>query len=166
MKTPICSICLQSDILCASCKKNIGTKNISDRGVEIIKKLYKLSKTVKSLDKITIEKVFDFGGLIVVTCDKSDVSSIVGKDGRIVNGLREGLGKQIKIIGVDKIKIMVTNLLFPAKIVSVGNFYSAGLESLKINLDKNQLRNLPASKEELIKAAEEISGMKVIINVQ
>ncbi|MBI2085094.1 MAG: hypothetical protein HYT71_01110 [Candidatus Aenigmarchaeota archaeon] len=166
MKTPICSICLQSNILCASCRRNIDAGKISGRGVGIIKKLYELSKSVKSLDKITIKKVFDFDGLVVVVCDKSDVPSIVGKDGRIVNDLRKSLGKQIKIIGVDEIKIMITNLFFPAKAVRVGNFYSAGLESLKINLDKNQLRNLPASKEELIKAAEEISGMKVHINVQ
>ncbi len=166
MKTPICSICLQSDILCASCRKNIETGNISNRGEEVIKKLYELSKTVKSLAKAVIKKVLDFDGMIVIVCDKSDVSNIVGRDGRIVNDLRKCFGMQIKIVGEGDTKSMVSDLMFPAKVISVGSFYSSGTESLKINLDKNQLRNLPANKEELIKAAKELSGMNVILNVQ
>lgn len=166
MKTPICSICLQSDILCASCRKNIEAEKISKLGVEIIKNLYSLSKTVKSLENVNIEKVVDLDSLAVILCQKNDVANVVGKNGRITNELRKIFGKQVKVIGKEDYKSMISNLMFPAKVDGVGKLYSNGVESLKVNLQKNQLRNFPAKKEDLLAAIAEITNMKVELSVQ
>ena len=166
MRTPICSVCLQSDILCARCRKNIESGKISKQGVEIIRNLHYLSKSVKSLENVNIEKVIDMDSLLVIVCQKGDVANLVGKDGRITNGLRKNFGKQIKVIGKEDNKSMISNLMFPAKIDGIGKLYSNGAESLKISLQKNQLGNLPAKKEDLLTAAAEISGMPVEFSVQ
>ncbi|MBI3412782.1 MAG: hypothetical protein HY051_01735 [Candidatus Aenigmarchaeota archaeon] len=161
MRTPICSVCLQSDILCKSCARNIEAGKISALGAGIIKNLYELSRKVKSVDSVNIEKVLDFDSLVVIICQKSDVPNLVGRGGRITGELRKKFGKQIKVIGRDQYKQMIADLVFPARIEGIGKLYSGGVESLKINVQKNQLMKLPAKREDLLKAAAEISGMKV-----
>lgn len=166
MKTPICSICLQSDILCASCMKNVQMNRINKQGVEIIKNLHKLSKTVKSLENVNIEKVVDLDSLTVILCQKNDVANVVGKNGRITNELRKISGKQVKVIGKEDYKSMISNLMFPAKVDGVGKLYSNGVESLKVSLQKNQLRKFPARKEDLLAAIKELTNMKTELSVQ
>lgn len=166
MKTPICLICLQSDILCASCMKNVQMNKIGKRGIEIIKNLHKLSKTVKSLENANIEKVIDLDSVAVILCQKNDVANIVGKDGRITNELRKIFGKQIKVLGKEDYRSMISNLMFPAKVDGVGKLYSNGVESLKVSLQKNQLKKFPAKKEDLLAVIAEITNMKTELSVQ
>ncbi|MBI4167417.1 MAG: hypothetical protein HY515_00520 [Candidatus Aenigmarchaeota archaeon] len=166
MKTPVCSVCLQSNILCASCSKNVAVGKISGLGVDIIRHIYELSKSVKSLDKVEIEKIIDMESLVVIICKKNDVASLVGKNGRITNDLRKKFGRQIKVVGNDEHRTMISNLIFPARLDTIGKLYSAGSESLKIRLQKNQLRNLPGKKEDLVEIIEELTGMKAELSVQ
>ncbi|MFH0890155.1 MAG: hypothetical protein V1836_03395 [Candidatus Aenigmatarchaeota archaeon] len=165
MKTPICSICLQSDILCQSCSNNVASGRLSREGADIIKKLYQMSKEIKSLANVTVEKVLTFESLVVIIVPKRDVPGIVGKEGRIAIEVKRQFGKQIKVVGDGDYKTMISGLMYPAKIESIGKLYSNGKESLKINLRRGELRNLPARKEDLLKAAEEISGRESVISV-
>ncbi|MBI4176907.1 MAG: hypothetical protein HY516_00915 [Candidatus Aenigmarchaeota archaeon] len=166
MKTPICSVCLQSDILCASCSRNIATKKISPAGLRIIKKLHEISRNVRSLENVSVEKIIDTESLIAIVCGKSDVANLVGREGRITNELRKISGKQVKIVGEGDYKSIISSLMFPAAIEGVGKLYSGGRESLKINMRRNQMRNLPAKKDDLLLAASEITGLRAEFNFQ
>ncbi|MBI1972206.1 MAG: hypothetical protein HYS53_02800 [Candidatus Aenigmarchaeota archaeon] len=165
MKTPICSICLQSDILCARCRKNVETGRISGLGAKVIKNLYALSKTTRSLDNVVIEKVVDLDSLILILCQKTDVANMVGREGRITKELRKNFGKQVKIVGREDYKGMISSLMFPAR-VSIGKLYSNGMESIKITMQKSQLKSLPAKQEDLLTAITEITNMKTELSVQ
>lgn len=166
MKTPVCSICLQSDILCVSCSRNVASKKISSDGIKIIKKLHELSKSYRRLENVSVEKIIDTGSLIAIVCGKMDVASLVGRDGRITGELRKISGKQVKIIGSGDYKSVIYSLMFPSTVESVGKLYSDGVESLKINIRRSQIRNLPAKKEDLLLVASEITGLRTELSVQ
>lgn len=161
MKAPICSVCLQSDIICRSCEKSVASSHIGRDSIAIIKKLYEMSKEIKSLSQINIEKVICYGNLVVLVVPRADVPSVVGKGGRIIDEVKKCSGKQIKVVGREDRKTMITWLMFPARLMSVGNLYSNGIESIKISIKKSELKNLPADKADLIHAASEMSGMGV-----
>src|SRR3989338_7293155 len=112
MKAPICSVCLQSNILCTSCSRSVTNGKISGSGVDIIRHIYGLSKSVKSLDSVTIEKIIDTESVIVIVCKNNDVADLVGKGGKITNDLRKKFGRQIKILSNTYYKTMVPNLIF------------------------------------------------------
>ncbi len=164
MKAPICSICLQSDILCQSCSNAVASGKIGREGANIIKKLYAMSKEIKSLANVTVEKVLTFESLVVIIVPKRDVPNVVGKEGRIAIEVKKHFGKQVKVVGNGDYKTMISGLMYPARVESIGKLYSNGNESIKINLRKSELRNLPAKKEDLIRAVEEISGLETIIS--
>ena len=161
MRTPICSICLESGILCPKCERNVSYGKITKEGIEFIKTIYHMSKNIKSLDKISIEKVLVSDSLIVLQCPKTDVANAVGKSGRVVNGLKAHFGKQIKVIGNEDYRSMLLGLFFPAKLSGTDKLYSNNGESLRIRIEKNQLRNLPSKRDDLLFAAKEITGMNV-----
>ncbi len=160
MKAPICSVCLQSNILCASCSRSVANGKISGPGVDIIRHIHDLSKSIKPLDSVTIEKIIDTESVIAIVCKNNDVANLVGKNGRISNDLRKKFGKQIKILANGDYRTMISNLIFPARLDAIGKLYSAGMESLRIRLQKNQLINLPGKKEDLLEIIEELTGME------
>jgi len=152
-------------MLCSRCEKNVSSGKTTQEGTEVIKTIYQMSKNIKSLNNISIEKVLVFGDLIVIQCPKSDVPNVVGKDGRIVNSIKTCFGKQVKIIGNDDHRSMLSSLFFPAKLSGVDRIYTDNNESLRIRIEKNQLRVLPSKKEDLIKVAEEITGMNMELSI-
>ncbi len=161
MKTPICSVCLQSDIICRSCEKTIASGCVGRESVPVIKKLYEMSKEIKPLSRVSIEKIICHGNLVVLVVPRADVPGVVGKNGRIIEEVKKFSGKQVKVVGMDDRKTMITWLMFPARLVGIGNLYSNGIESVKISIKRSELRNLPANKDDLMRAASEMSGMGV-----
>jgi transcription antitermination factor NusA-like protein len=120
-----------------------------------------MSKETKSLSHISIEKVICHGNLVVLIVPRADVPNVVGKRGKIIDEVKKCSGKQVKVVGREDRKTMITWLMFPARLVGVGSLYSNGVESIKIGIKKSELRNLPADKDDLIHAAAEMSGMGV-----
>ncbi len=161
MKAPICSVCLQSNILCRSCEKNAASGHIGHDSIAIIKKLYEMSKKIESLSHASIEKVFCHGNLAVIVVPKADVPNVIGRGGRIIDEVKKCSGKQAKVVGREDRKTMITRLMFPARLAGVGSLYSNGVESIKISIKKSELKKLPASKDDLVHAVSEISGMGV-----
>jgi transcription antitermination factor NusA-like protein len=86
-KTPICSVCLKSDILCLGCKRKLEEGKISPLDVKISRALFELAQKYRGLDSITFKRAIEVEGLIVLLVGRGEINIVVGKGGRIVRKL-------------------------------------------------------------------------------
>ena len=54
MQTPICEVCLKSDILCNACQDLLNKGIMTKEEVEIARYIYKLSERMKSIRNVNI----------------------------------------------------------------------------------------------------------------
>ena len=94
MKAPICSVCLNSNILCTACKKKMEEGEVSDSDLKISRIINDVAKKFKPLGDVEIKKVFEGSNLAVIICKKGDGPRLVGKNGvtqELVSSTRQAL---------------------------------------------------------------------------
>ena len=153
MKTPICSICLNSDMLCMACKRKLDEGNISEADVRLARAVRTLANTFKVLDKITIKKVLEGENIIVMMCGNGDRPKLVGRDGVVISRLSKMMGKNVRVVEeVEDVKDFIKNIIHPVPLEGINVVYSNEGETLKVLIPRN--RNLPlpeAAFREIIK---------------
>jgi hypothetical protein len=82
MKTPICDICLKSDILCPACIDKIERGIISNDDIGSLKKIKSASARIKPLQGIMIKRIFNTRGFMVLVCEKGNATRIIGGAGQ------------------------------------------------------------------------------------
>ena len=143
MKTPICEICLNSDLLCSACEQ----KNVSENEIKVLKFLFKLSDKVRSLDDIKIIRVID-SDIVLIISGKGDGAKIVGKGGSIVKALAKEFGKSIKVIEeADDFKEFLQKLFSPVQIIGVNTVFSQHGEQYKIRISVSNKGKIQVSPE-------------------
>jgi len=166
MKTPICEVCLKSDILCTACQEKINNNQINKSDVNVCRFLYGLSKKIKSLGDAEIRKIINSNNLLIVA-GKGDAAKLVGKGGSVVKVLAKEFGKSIRIIEEDKeLKSFVTSLITPAKINGINTVFTEGQEKLKIRIWETDKSKMPMSKEELATIIKDVFDADVKISVE
>ena len=87
MNLPICSVCLNSDLLCPACQEKVDKKLVSEKELELYRRVSQLSEKFKGLKDVEIESLIEDKDVLVVVCSKGDVSRVVGRGGSNIKRL-------------------------------------------------------------------------------
>ena len=159
MKTPICEVCLNSDILCGGCQGKLQRGELTQAEVSVSKFLFKLSDGVKSLKDASVLKIID-GDVLVIVAAKGDAPRIVGKAGAIVKALAKEFGKSIRVIEESDFKTFVQNIVSPLPVNGVNVLYTPEGEVLRVRLPVMQKNRLLISGESFSSIISIVFGKK------
>lgn len=139
-------MCLKSSILCLGCERKLKEGKISSLDVKISRVLFDLAQKYRGLDRINFKRAIEANGLIVLLVGSGEISTVVGKGGRIIWRLAEALHAKVRVIeeGAD-IRKQVQDVLTPAKVHGINILYSGGGEEYRIRVPRTHLKLLPAS---------------------
>ncbi len=159
MKTPICNVCVKSDVLCSSCQEKLDEGEISELDVKISRLLHDLSKEHGSLKDSEIIKTYEAEDVIVILTAEGDGAKVVGRNGDIVKELADELGKSIRVVenSEDDYKVM-KGLLSPAEVESVNTVFKPDGQAKKIVVDEQYKGKTSMTSDELQEIISDITG--------
>ena len=142
MQTPICEVCLKSNILCSGCQEKLNSGKISNKDVEVSRYLYGLSERMRSIRDIKILKVVDCGTLIIIT-GIGDAAKLVGREGVVVKKIARDFKKSIRILEeASTFKGFVEELVSPAPVSGINTLYKEDQEVYRIKIPAIQRNNV------------------------
>ena len=142
MQTPICEVCLRSNILCSGCQEKLNSGKISQKDVEVSRYLYGLSERMRSIRDIKILKVVDCGTLIIIT-GIGDAAKLVGREGVVVKKIAKYFKKSIRILEeASTFKGFVEELVSPAPVSGINTLYKEDQEVYRIKIPAIQRNNV------------------------
>ncbi|MBU3897225.1 MAG: hypothetical protein KJ697_04860 [Nanoarchaeota archaeon] len=163
MQSSICEMCLNSDALCSICKSKLERGETNQIEINISRFINELSRKVRSLENVKIEKAIESGTIVIVTA-KGDAGKMVGKGGTIVKALAKKFGKPIKII--EKTEVMrdfMQSLISPAMITGVNIIYTPDGEIYKLRISSEHKKNMTIEKEDIMKIGSSVFDKKIEI---
>jgi transcription antitermination factor NusA-like protein len=124
MKTELCSFCLKSGMLCQKCSAKVKAGEISELDLKIARQLLLLEEKYPSLQNVCFFKAVDANRTIALIVGHGDVPRLLGYGGKIVNALRDEMGKSIRILenGVDDRKFL-EDLFTPLNILTINTIW-------------------------------------------
>lgn len=162
MKSQICNVCLNSDILCKACRKNLENGSISEHGISILKMINDAAKRFKPLEGIEIKKVVDSGRVTVVICRRGDGARLVGREGAMVKKLSKIAGKEIRVVEESgDLKEFIQNLINPVPLIGLNVVYTPGEEVLKVLIPYR--RRVPIEENSLSDIVRQVFGKDVMV---
>ncbi len=154
---PICEKCAQSDALCETCQKKLDNGEISQLDIKIARLLYELyEKNV--LGDPSFERSIELPDFIVIIT-KSNVSTLIGKGGRVVRILSEKLGKRVRIVKKGSIKEIVNDLVSPARIMGFTTIYSKEGEKQRILIPEADRKKILLKEESIKQVLKQLCGV-------
>jgi len=163
MQTPICEVCLKSDILCSACQEKLSTGKISKADVEIARYLYNLSDKMRSIRDVKILKIIDCGTLIIIT-GRGDAAKLVGRDGVVVKKIAKEFKKSIRILEeAPSFKDFVEELISPASINGINMLFRENEEVYRIRVPATQKNQVIITPESFSKIISNFYNLKVEI---
>lgn len=144
MKTPICNICQNSELLCSGCQKKLENGEISEHDVEVARVLYDLSEKFPVLKKAEFKNTIAIDNLTVIVVPKGTAGQMIGRGGVFVKELSSALDRKVKIVEeTPNEKELVEKILFPAKLRGINVFYSPNQKKkYKVRVPKKDKRKV------------------------
>ncbi|MCP8316415.1 MAG: hypothetical protein H3Z51_06085, partial [archaeon] len=119
MKTPICSFCAKTGILCPKCEAKLRGGHISKADVEASVQLTKLAEKLPELNKITLIRAFDIDGEYVLVLKAGDLATL-RREPQTIKKIESELQRKVWYIeGEASDRKMLEDLFYPIKIVTV-----------------------------------------------
>ena len=143
MKTPLCEVCLSSDILCSGCQEKLETNKISQDEIDISRYLFNLSSKISSLKGVRLLKAVNTNNMLLMIAGKGDARKLVGKGGIVVKKLAKKMGKSIKVIEENNFSNFITDFFHPISIHGVNIVYTEGKESYRVRIPISHKNRLP-----------------------
>ena len=138
MKSPICEICLKSDLLCPACQGKVERGEVTQTDIKILSLLHKESEKNKDLENIEIKKIVDCQDVILIICSKREAAKIVGKGGFFVKKIQDIVNKPVRIVEESgSLREFIQNIILPVPIIGLNTLYTAKGEKYKIIIPKN-----------------------------
>ncbi len=162
MKSPICSVCLNSEILCSACQNKVNSGSISEKELDVIRKVNKLSSKIRG--DIEIKRIMETDNTIVIVCSPGSSFKVIGKGASNIKTLSKDMGKTIRVIddSTDQ-RTLIQNVIFPIPITGFALVYSAGGEKYKITVSTG---SLPVSRNSFVEIAKKILGKDVSLEIE
>ncbi len=144
MKSPICEVCLKSEILCSACQEKINTGQLQEKDVEILNLLYKESRKNKSLADVEIKRIVEGQDLILIVCSNGSGRKIVGRGGFLAKQI-EGISKKpVRIVEESSDpRSFLQNIVQPVPIINLNVLYSPQGEKYRIIIPRNSRLPMP-----------------------
>lgn len=144
MKAPICSICLNSDMLCMACKKKLDSGEITESGIKVARIINDVAKNFKPLNEVTLKGVIEGKNVALIICSKGDVAKLIGKDGIMIKKLSKLAKKPLRVVEeTADIREAVKSLIYPVPLVRLNILYRPEGEMLKVVIPKGMSTPIP-----------------------
>lgn len=142
MQTPICEVCVNSDMLCQHCQTKLDSGVISEIEFQVSKYLYGLSRKINTLKDIEIKKVMDCGVLLIVT-DRGSAAKLVGRNGSVVKKIAKEFGKSIRILEeAPDFRHFIEGLTSPVSISGINTLYRGNEEIYRVRIPSVKKKHL------------------------
>jgi transcription antitermination factor NusA-like protein len=161
VKTPLCSFCLKSGILCQKCSEKVRSGEITDLDLKVARLLLSLEETYPSLQNVSFYKAINAGGTLAILVGKGDVPRLLSHGGKIVKVLSEKIGKAIRVLeyGVDDRKFL-EDLFAPLSIVTINTIWLPdGTTETRVILKRRRGKQPPFDVKSLIDIARKLRNM-------
>ncbi len=133
MHSPVCEVCLNSDILCQGCSGRLERGEISKAELDVSRFLHELCEKAPSLKEATIRKIVDGDVLLVITA-KGDGAKVVGKGGTVVKALAKQWNKSVRVLEEKDTKQFMLELLHPVTVLGINTLYTPGGEVMRVRV--------------------------------
>jgi transcription antitermination factor NusA-like protein len=161
VKTPLCSFCLKSGILCQKCSEKVRSGEITDLDLKVARLLLSLEETYPSLQNVSFYKAINAGGTLAILVGKGDVPRLLSHGGKIVKVLSEKIGKAIRVLeyGVDDRKFL-EDLFAPLSIITINTIWLPdGTTETRVILKRRRGKQPPFDVKSLIDIARKLRNM-------
>ena|SRR3989304_633667 len=161
MQTPICEVCLKSDVLCSSCQDKLERKTISEFEINVLRFLYKMSEKIKILREVNIVRVIDSGVILIVSA-RGDAAKLVGKEGYVVKALAKNFKRSIRVLEeAPDFKKFVQDLISPSTIQGINTLYTQEGTVYKIRIPVSQRSRMIIAPDSFTQIIENVYNKKV-----
>lgn len=142
MKARICKICAESGIFCEQCDYKIKQNIVSSREIEITRHMYEAETKFRELENVQVEYVTEIGNNLVLVLISSTTPLKPSFLSSLTKFLSEKTGRTIKLIEkTNDIKRMVSQILYPIKVLSINQIWSPdGSNEYSIKVSNFDLR--------------------------
>ncbi|MCS7098026.1 MAG: hypothetical protein NZ922_03485 [Candidatus Methanomethyliaceae archaeon] len=155
MKTPVCSFCAKSGILCPKCQEKLEKGEITHDDVEVTKWFLEYESKNPQIKDCVLQKTIDTGEMLIV---------MINCGGKVSRALLNRIGKQmsmdkkrnIRIIEkTSSIKRLLEQLVYPARVIGANTVWlpDGSWESI-IRIPKIDRKKIPMDAgliEEIVK---------------
>ncbi len=165
MKSPICEVCLRSEILCSACQGKVDSGELKERDVHVLGLIYKETERNKSLSDIQIKKIIDGQDLVLVVCNQGSGRKIVGKGGFFAKKLEQAAGKPVRVVEESSdVRSFLQNIILPVPIINLNILYTSSGDKYKIIIP--QRSRLPMPLKTFQSIAMDVTGKNVEIGFE
>ena len=163
MKTPICGVCLNSDMLCRACKLKLDSGLVTESEIKVSKIFNNFSNKFKTLRDVTIKRVIEGENIMVVICERGNGPKIVGKNGVIIKKISDFMGKSLRVVEeTTDVKEFVQNLIYPVPVLALNVIYRPESEVLKIVIPGGM--KIPISRKSLNEIMKQAFGKECLVS--
>lgn len=132
---PICSVCLNSDILCAKCASLIEKGEITETEASVSRAINTLSKETGM--EIKFLRILPTKDTVIIIADSQNAGKLIGLGGRNVRRLSQLLLGDVRIIENGPERHMIENVL-RVQVAGVNKIYG-GREAYRIRIRRKDL---------------------------
>ncbi|MBS7288005.1 MAG: KH domain-containing protein [Candidatus Freyarchaeota archaeon] len=163
MKTPICTFCLKSGVLCPRCQEKVDKGEVSDLDIKVAKHLVELEERFSSLKDVKFVRAIKSDNLVVIVVGEGNIPNLIGPKGRVIKSLSDELGRKIRVIEESSsLKKTIEDIISPVNLLGVNTVWLPdGSNEKKVRIRQSESKKLPASTHVLEKIIYDLTGERV-----
>ncbi|MCP8315614.1 MAG: hypothetical protein H3Z51_01960 [archaeon] len=167
MKTPICSFCAKTGILCPNCEAKLRGGHISKADVEVSVQLTRLAEKLPELDRITLIRAFDIDGGYVLVLKAGDLVTL-RRESQTAKKIESELQRKVWFIeGEASDRKMLEDLFYPIKIVTVNMVWLPdGSKLTKAIIPGRKTERFPLDIEQVKRVVKEVRGIDLLVEFE
>lgn len=149
----LCSVCINSDILCSGCGRKAADGRITQADMDVSRALGRVAEK----SGIDFLQAVAHGNQIIVVCEKKDARLIIGRGGKNAKAASKILGKVMRIIENSGEKKMIEDIL-GVPVIGINVVYGkAEVRRIRLNRAFRRLRGDAALLEKIFRRKYEIA---------
>lgn len=167
MKTPICSFCAKTGILCPNCEAKLRGGHISKADVIVSVQLTKLAEKLPELDKVTLIRALDIDRGYVLVLKAGDLAAL-RRESQTIQKIESELQKKVWFIeGEASDRKMLEDLFYPIKIVTVNMVWLPdGSKLTKAIILGRKTEKFPLDIDQVKRVVKEVRGIDLLVEFE
>ncbi len=160
MKTPLCTFCIKSGVLCPQCRDKLRTGTVSERDIHIAKLLFELEAKYPVLQQITFHNAYDVDGVLAIVVGPGDLPRIFSEGSAIPRAIADLARKRIRILEKrGDTRGFLEDLLAPAPITAINTIWLPDGTTETRVIVSGRPRRLPLKVSVLRELAKKVRGI-------
>lgn len=167
MKTPLCTFCIKSGVLCPRCREKLRSGKVSDLDIKIAKLLFELETKYPSLQKVSFHNAYDVDGILAIVVGNGDLQRFFSDGGKTPRELSDLVRKRIRILEKKgDTRGFLEDLLAPAPITAINTIWLPDGSTETRVIVSGRSRRLPLKISVLKELAKKIRGITLRVTFE